>query len=66
MNIVQLVITFNRDNGEINVTGPIRDKLFCYGMMESAKDAIRDFKESGLVTPAKDGEVAAVNRLNLK
>jgi hypothetical protein len=31
------------DNGTINVTGPIQDKILAYGMLESAKDAVREF-----------------------
>jgi len=31
-------------NGQIQVSGPIQDKLLCYGMLECAKDAIRAFE----------------------
>ena len=37
----QLIITLSPD-GQIQVNGPIDNKLLCYGMLDSAKDAIRD------------------------
>ena len=40
---ISLVITLTPD-GKVGVGGPINDKLLCYGLLESAKDAIRDFK----------------------
>jgi hypothetical protein len=30
--------------GRINVSGPLHDKMLCYGMLESAKDSIRDYQ----------------------
>ena len=36
----RLVITI-MDDGRINLEGPIGDKLYCYGVLECAKDAIR-------------------------
>ena len=29
-------------NGQIQVSGPIENKIFCYGLLEAAKDAIRE------------------------
>ena len=43
MNEVQLVITLKGVAG-VEVHGPIADKVLCYGMLEMAKDAIREFK----------------------
>ena len=40
---ISIVITLTPD-GKVGVGGPINDKLLCYGLLESAKDAIRDFK----------------------
>lgn len=37
---MQLVITVN-PNGSISVSGPINDKVLCYGLLESAKDAVK-------------------------
>lgn len=39
---IQLVITYDPQNNQIGVSGPIDQKTLCYGMLESAKDAIRD------------------------
>lgn len=37
----RLIIDFMPD-GRVNVYGPIGNKFLCYGMLECAKDAIRD------------------------
>lgn len=31
-------------NGQVTVNGPIQNKLLCYGLLEAAKDAIKEFK----------------------
>lgn len=43
MESIQLLITLGPD-GVVNVNGPIGNKVLCYGLLESAKDAIRNFK----------------------
>lgn len=47
----QLTITYDPVNRQIGVSGPIEDKTACYGILESAKDAIREHhaKKQGLV-----------------
>ena len=30
------------ENGSISISGPIHDKILCYGLLESAKDAVRE------------------------
>lgn len=47
----QLVITLTND-GQVQVQGPIANKMLCYGMLESARDAIRDF----IAAQSKAGE----------
>ncbi len=42
--VITLMITFDRATGEIQVNGPVQDKLFCMGILECAKDAVRDYK----------------------
>jgi hypothetical protein len=42
--MVELKITVD-DAGNINVNGPIANKMLCYGMLEMAKDAIKKFSE---------------------
>ena len=40
-----LVITFDQITGQVGVNGPIQNALLCYGILESAKDAIRKFAQ---------------------
>lgn len=41
-HIRTLVITMDVTNGNLQVAGPIEDKVLCYGMMEGAKDVIQE------------------------
>jgi hypothetical protein len=47
--VIQLTITYDPHSNQIGVNGPIEQKTLCYGLLESAKDAIRDHcaKQSG-------------------
>ena len=51
-NTTKLTITMS-PNGEVRVHGPIDNALLCYGLLEVAKDVIRDHikkkAESGIV-----------------
>lgn len=38
---IQLIIELDAQ-GSIHVGGPIHDKVLCYGLLEAAKDAIRE------------------------
>jgi hypothetical protein len=40
--MIQLTITYDPQTAQVGVSGPIGDKTLCYGMLESAKDAIRE------------------------
>jgi hypothetical protein len=40
--IVTLTIQMNQATRQIGVQGPIEDKLFCYGLLEMAKEAIAE------------------------
>jgi len=42
-----LMITMKQD-GQVSVTGPINNKVICYGMLQTAVDLVRDF-EPGIV-----------------
>jgi hypothetical protein len=49
----KIVIEF-LDDGRIFVNGPIQDKVLCYGLLEAAKDAIREYgvaNQNKIVTP---------------
>lgn len=39
MQVVEMKIVMN-ESGEVNVTGPLENKVFCYGLLELAKEAI--------------------------
>lgn len=40
-------------NGQVTVNGPIQNKLLCYGLLEAAKDAIKEFKPESQITIPK-------------
>ena len=42
--VAQLAITMD-DAGQINVNGPIENRVLCYGLLEMAKDAIKAHAE---------------------
>lgn len=50
---VQLVITLT-DEGQLNVSGPIDNKMLCYGILEVAKEVVaeRARQSQKLVQPA--------------
>jgi hypothetical protein len=40
------------EDGRLRVSGPLHDKVLCYGLLEAARDVVREAKiESGLLTP---------------
>lgn len=50
---IKIVITLRTD-GSLNVNGPLVSKLLCYGMLEQARDVVRNFEEPKLVQPVTD------------
>lgn len=47
-----VVITITMSTrGEININGPLHDKVLCYGLLGIAHDLVRDFKPQQLVVP---------------
>jgi len=49
---MELTIKLSAD-GKVTVSGPIHEKLVCYGLLEAAKDAIREFgAQSSSIVPA--------------
>ena len=48
MSDVVLTITLVPETGFVNISGPIKNKVLSYGMLESAKDALRDFHEQAV------------------
>jgi hypothetical protein len=41
---VTLTITIDTMTGQVNVNGPINDRLLCFGLLEMAKEAINAHK----------------------
>lgn len=39
------------EDGKVAVNGPIKDKVLCYGLLEQAKDLIREFDPSKKIIP---------------
>ena len=39
------------DNGSVQVTGPINDLMLCYGLMEAAKDSLREHRAKQAANP---------------
>jgi hypothetical protein len=37
-----LTIAMNPETGQVDVNGPIGDRIFCFGLMELAKEAINN------------------------
>lgn len=54
--MTKLTITLNANNS-ISVDGPLDNIVLCYGMIERAKDAIKDFTDnkSPIITPPTNG-----------
>lgn len=42
--VAQLTIAID-DKGSVSVTGPLDQLMFCYGMLEMAKDTLRNHQE---------------------
>ena len=53
MSKISLLIELG-DNGSINVTGPLHDKILCYGLIELAKQTIEKAipkEQSAIIKP---------------
>jgi hypothetical protein len=49
--VPKLIITFD-EKGEVIVTGPLEQKLLCYGMLKAAEMAIASYKASPIQKPS--------------
>jgi len=50
---MKIIITL-REDGSLNVNGPLVNKLLCYGMLEQARDVVRNFEEPPMVQPVSN------------
>ncbi len=41
---IQVTITMD-DNGQVNVNGPLDNRVLLYGLLETAKDVVQKFNE---------------------
>ena len=59
--MIQLIITMDEENkGMVNVSGPIHDKILCYGLLEVAKDAVRAYEAQAKNIIIPELKVAAI------
>ena len=60
---VTMTITID-DTGNINVNGPIDNKMVSYGMLEAARDAIYDYHVAKVrsVQPPTSADIVALSR----
>lgn len=58
----QMLLVINAD-GSFGVQGPLDDKILCYGMLEAAKDAIRDHHAKKAQSPLLIG-IPPMPRMN--
>jgi hypothetical protein len=48
----QLELTVRMDNtGRISITGPLENKILCYGLLEAARDAIHAAGDQPKIVP---------------
>jgi hypothetical protein len=60
----QIIITVKPD-GNLDVTGPLNEKLLCYGMLELAKEIIGNYKPGAIITPSPsqiNGELKNIDK----
>jgi hypothetical protein len=62
---VQLLIEMN-EQGQITINGPVNQKMLCYGMLEFARDAIKEFNDKAVQGPqialAQPGDIPDASR----
>ena len=53
MSKIQIVVTFDNETGQCQVSGPINDKILIYGLLGMAKEIVskQEVKRSSLVLP---------------
>jgi hypothetical protein len=64
--VITLTITFDPQTAQVSVSGPIDGKTLCYGMLEAAKDAIREHcaKQASGIIQASPQMAAVINATN--
>ncbi len=54
MPLFRLTVTLDTATNQVNVEGPLEQRLLCFGLLEEAKKVISEFvpKQAPLVVPA--------------
>lgn len=47
----QIIITLT-EQGKVDVNGPLQDKVFCYGLLEIARQVVQNYQPPKLVVPS--------------
>ena len=42
-----------QSNGSVNLTAPFQNKILCYGLLEIARDIVRDYQNAAVAEPEK-------------
>lgn len=50
----KITITLHKD-GQITMDGPLGNKVLCYGLLEIAKDLVRNYVQSPIMKPTNGG-----------
>ena len=61
---IQLIITA-MPNGKVNLTGPINNRLLCYGLLRMAEEILYDFSRAqkvDLIKPTSDNVIDLIRR----
>lgn len=48
---IDFVISYNDVTGEIKCSGPLPQKLLCYGLLDMARDVVKDYKQGSIIAP---------------
>jgi hypothetical protein len=48
---IEIVYTPGQENS-VQISGPLDNKMLCYGMLEMAKHAVQSYKPSQIATPS--------------
>jgi hypothetical protein len=70
MATVQMLITFDTETKQVAVDGPTHELILCYGMLERAKDALRNLAnkktEEPKIVVASDGALKSLPKIPQK
>ena len=55
--MIRITIEMNEQTGQVSVTGPITNKILCYGLLEAARENISSF------TPDKQAMVKVADKV---